>query len=210
LYPDGHPEYRYICQSNKEFAPAAFGAYSISLNEPQKMNFEFSNGFLTLPLLKGTPIKVNAYFDEGNNTNWMNQPNGDSGHQGTDFGVPIGTPVVAAAPGKVKFIQDMGPVGLFPVISHEEFARETLSTLYAHMSKVEVSEGQQVYRGQRIGLSGEDKTHPGPHLHFELDRGYWGGQQGSYTPLDPYASRWKSDPDSIGFWTKKDAPQFSV
>lgn len=89
LYPDGHPEFRYMCQSNKDFAPAsgngvAFGGYSLSLNESRKMSFEFSNGFLTLPLLKGTRIRVNAFVDEGNNTNWMNQPNGDPGHQGTD------------------------------------------------------------------------------------------------------------------------------
>lgn len=90
--------------------------------------------------------------------------------------------------------------------------------MYGHMSKVEVSEGQQVYRGQRIGLSGENKSQPGPHLHFELDRGYWGTSKviasgalaPNYTPLDPYASSWKSDSDSIGYWTKKNAPQFSV
>ena len=104
----------------------------------------------------------------------------------------------------------MGLLGLFLVIDHSEFTgTEVLPTFYAHLSKVEVSEGQQVYRGQRIGLSGENRTHPGPHLHFELDSVDYHGSS-DYWPLDPYASLWKSDSESIGYWTKKNDPQFSV
>jgi murein DD-endopeptidase MepM/ murein hydrolase activator NlpD len=212
LYGQGNSGFDYMCQSNKEFAPVsgnsfAWGGYNLLLKESQKMNVEFSNGFLTFPFFKGTPINVSAYFDEGNDTNWLNEPNDDPGHQGTDFMMPIGTPVVAAAPGEIKYIVDMGSLGLFLGISHYEFTRlELLSTLYAHMSKVEVSEGQQVYRGQRVGLSGQPSGE-GPHLHFELDLGYHGSSD--YVPLDPYASSWNSQ-YALGYWTKKNDPQFSV
>jgi hypothetical protein len=222
-------QFRYMCQSNNDFRPVngtvliggSYGgqgtvdSYELSLDESQKTNFEFSNGFLTLPFLKGTPIKINAYVDEsnGNCENYLGKSCGGApGYPGTDFAMPVGTPVVAAAPGKVESISGDSSKGISVVISHEDFtAFEALSTHYNLLSEVEVSEGQQVYRGQRLGLSGEDKTHPGPHLDFQLNRTSSAGSE-SEAPLgilDPFASTWNSR-YGLGYWTKKNDPQFSV
>jgi len=225
LYSEaGDTDLRYMCQSNKDFAPVrgvdvanlgscgtgTVGGYALSLNESRKMNFEFSNGFLTLPFKRGTyfewgdPFGVEGGLDwKGNTIHFKYSHTGEVGqpgqHLGYDLMVPRGTPVVAAAPGEVKVISVLGSdQGIFLTISHGLTTFETLYTLYAHMSKVEVSEGQQVYRGQRLGLSGGV---PGvDHLHFQLD---------SHTmTLDPFAS---VIPEySVGYWTKKNNPQFSV
>jgi hypothetical protein len=213
------PEFRYMCQSNKDFAPVGGtipvgggnynaglqGAYRLSLNESQKMNFEFSHGFLTLPFSKGIPIKINADVDESNGkcADWMVAYCGMPYYPGIDFAMPVGTPVVAAAPGEVSFITDNGVT-----ISHHEFTRlDFLSTHYDCMSEVEVSMGQEVYRGQRIGLSGYPS---GPHLHFELNLpGSTPTGIGTVTALDPYASLWNPN-YKLGYWTKINDPQFSV
>jgi murein DD-endopeptidase MepM/ murein hydrolase activator NlpD len=222
-------EYRYMCQSNKDFAPVAEtipiaaehynsgwgGAYKISLSESQTMNFEFSNGFLTFPAPKGTPIRINAYVDEGNGRNYLNQSCGVAGSTGTVFAMPTGTPVVAAAPGKVVNIEEIASNGSTVVISHEEFSRfEAIFTAYDYLSEVEVSLNQEVYRGQKLGSSGENKNDVEPSLRFELSRT---NECGITEILDPYASSWNTkgtcsitDLYDLGYWTKKNDPQFSV
>jgi hypothetical protein len=219
------PEFRYMCQSNKDFAPVGgtipvgggnynagfLGAHKLSLNESQEMNFEFSHGFLTLPFPKGIPIKINADVDENNGKcgDWMGSYCGMPNEQGIDFGMPVGTPVVAAAPGEVIFITDNRPgIGIGVTISHHEFTRlDALSTHYDCMSEVEVSKSQEVYRGQRIGLSGYPS---GPHLHFELNLpGSTPTGIGTLIARDPYASLWNPN-YALGYWTKINDPQFSV
>jgi murein DD-endopeptidase MepM/ murein hydrolase activator NlpD len=200
--------FRYVCTSAREFR--TINDISVSLtHQPEKIDIGLMEGFLTMPLARGIAYRVNAYFDEGGDTNWMGQPNGDPGHEGTDLGVPIGTPVFAAAPGVVKYIDDWGPTGIFVIVSHDSYA-PNMSTLYAHLSKADVTEGRVVERGDRIGLSGEDKAHPGPHLHFELDFGFHGSpnRASRYTPTDPFKSQW--NPNYIGYWTKENDPQYFV
>jgi hypothetical protein len=214
-----HPQFRYMCQSNRDFS-AVNGAvpvggldihsllgYSLSLNESQTMNFEFSHGFLTLPFPKGTPINTSATVDETAGTqyhcgDWHAEYCGMPGERGINFEMSIGTPIVAAAPGKVVSITGLRDgIGYGLTISHDEFTRfQPLSTYYDCMNEVEVSAGQEVYRGQKIGLSGFYYT---PHLHFELFHSV-GGEA-----LDPYASLWNPN-FALGYWTKINDPQFSV
>jgi peptidoglycan hydrolase-like protein with peptidoglycan-binding domain len=85
-------------------------------------------------------------------------------HAGIDFAVASGTPVQAAAAGRVVFAGPGGNFGLLVVIAHSG----KLRSFYAHLSRVEVSCGQSVARGARIGLSGESGEARGPNLHFEL------------------------------------------
>lgn len=89
-------------------------------------------------------------------------------HRGIDIATAIGTPVLAADAGRV--IVAGWPLnegyGNRVMIDHQN----GYVTLYAHLSKVLVSEGQTVRRGDRIGLEGSTGRSTGPHLHFEVRR----------------------------------------
>ena len=88
-------------------------------------------------------------------------------HPGIDIGVPSGTPIRAAAGGKVTLQQSAaasGGYGNYTCISHTS----TLSTCYAHQTAFKVSLGQSVSQGQVIGISGCTGLCFGPHLHFEV------------------------------------------
>lgn len=86
-------------------------------------------------------------------------------HTGIDFTAPKGTPIQATGNGKVaKIVNKKSGYGLYVVIDHG-FGYETL---YGHMSKVDVKQGQQVQRGQQIGLIGNTGTSTAPHLHYEV------------------------------------------
>jgi peptidoglycan DL-endopeptidase CwlO len=88
-------------------------------------------------------------------------------HPGIDIGVPSGTPIRAAASGKVTLMQSAGAsggYGNYTCISHTA----TLSTCYAHQSSFSTSLGANVSQGQVIGISGCTGLCFGPHLHFEV------------------------------------------
>jgi murein DD-endopeptidase MepM/ murein hydrolase activator NlpD len=88
-------------------------------------------------------------------------------HPGIDIGVPSGTPIRAAAAGRVALLQSeaaSGGYGNFTCIQHTG----AMATCYAHQSAFRVSLGQQVSQGQVIGLSGCTGRCFGPHLHFEV------------------------------------------
>ena len=203
--------FRYMCTSTDEFRAVADG-YDLSLAADSTKNIGLMEGFLTSPLRRGTSFHHNAYFDDDPSSgirDWKGGGNTVNNHEGTDFGVHIGTPVFSAAPGIVKYIDDWGSIGLFVIVSHDPHATN-MSTLYAHLSKSDVKEGQRIQRGAKLGESGEDKTHPGPHLHFELDFGFHGSPtRGSpYQPVDPFRALWKAD--AIGYWTRDNDPQYSL
>jgi murein DD-endopeptidase MepM/ murein hydrolase activator NlpD len=83
-------------------------------------------------------------------------------HRGTDFHAPLGTPVLAANDGVVIIAQGMFYEGNLVVIDHGQ----NLSTEYMHLSKIEVTAGERVHKGQRLGLSGATGRVTGPHLHL--------------------------------------------
>jgi peptidoglycan DL-endopeptidase CwlO len=87
-------------------------------------------------------------------------------HPGIDIGVPSGTPVRAAAAGRVALIEGAGSsggYGNFICIQHAG----PLSTCYAHLMSFRVSMGQSVPQGQVIAISDCTGRCFGPHLHFE-------------------------------------------
>jgi murein DD-endopeptidase MepM/ murein hydrolase activator NlpD len=91
----------------------------------------------------------------------------ESCHPGIDIGVPSGTPIRAAAAGRVALVQSeaaSGGYGNFTCIQHTG----AMATCYAHQSVIRVSVGQQVGQGQVIGLTGCTGRCFGPHLHFEV------------------------------------------
>jgi murein DD-endopeptidase MepM/ murein hydrolase activator NlpD len=85
-------------------------------------------------------------------------------HHGTDFGARRGTPILAAADGKVIFSGWKGGYGKVIKIKH----KDNYVTLYAHQSRLKAKVGQHVSAGQVIGFVGSTGRSTGPHLHFGL------------------------------------------
>ncbi len=85
-------------------------------------------------------------------------------HQGLDFAVPTGTPISAANSGTVLLAGPLYFEGNCVVIDHGQ----GLLTLYLHMSEIKVKQGDQVKRGEQIGLSGGTGRATGPHLHLAV------------------------------------------
>jgi murein DD-endopeptidase MepM/ murein hydrolase activator NlpD len=94
-------------------------------------------------------------------------------HEGIDIAVPYGTPIHAAASGRVVYSGWMSGYGNLVAIDHGR----GLSTAYAHQSSIAASVGQTVSQGQVIGYVGCTGHCFGPHLHFEV--------RVNGTPVDP-------------------------
>ncbi|MBD5284560.1 MAG: M23 family metallopeptidase [Bacteroides sp.] len=85
-------------------------------------------------------------------------------HEGLDFAAPTGTEVYATADGIVEIADRKGGYGNMIDITHGY----NYVTRYAHLSKIIVSEGDEVKRGQLIGYVGSTGKSTGPHLHYEV------------------------------------------
>lgn len=85
-------------------------------------------------------------------------------HAGLDFKGPIGTPILAAAEGRVTSVGAQGGYGNCVEITHAN----GLVTRYAHLSGFNVRNGQKVDRGVQIGRMGSTGRSTGSHLHFEV------------------------------------------
>ncbi len=140
IVPDGEVE---ITQTIKPKAttkkPRVLNSYS--LNAP--------SGFLFRPISGGRKTQ------------------GIHGHNGVDLASYIGTPVMAAASGKVivaKASGYNGGYGIMIIISHDK----GIQTIYAHLQDVYVTQGETVAQGQSIGSLGNTGKSTGPHLHFEV------------------------------------------
>lgn len=89
-------------------------------------------------------------------------------HGGNDIAAPVGTPVFAADAGRVVTVQYLNyGYGNHVIINHGN----GYQTLYGHLSRIDVSEGQNVARGERIGLMGNTGRSTGSHLHLEIYQG---------------------------------------
>ncbi len=85
-------------------------------------------------------------------------------HNGVDYAAPTGTPVRAVGDGWVQFAGWQNGYGNVVQLAHGNDKQ----TLYAHLSRIEVRQGQKVEQGQRIGMVGATGWATGPHLHFEF------------------------------------------
>lgn len=166
---------------------------------------------LSLPAYLGLPPRwplapVYAYFDRTCREraypmvfavttcrDWRGRQRTYDKHLGTDFVVPVGTTVVAPAKGRVL------KVGWEPVGGHFLWLDHGggYATTYHHLSRILVSEGATIARGESLALSGGtgsaiERFWPlvPPHLHFSL--------LVDGVPIDPYASR--EEPTSPSFW----------
>lgn len=85
-------------------------------------------------------------------------------HKGIDIQLRKGDTVTAAFDGMVRFAQKKGGYGNVVIVRHYN----GLETVYAHLSKIKVKEGQVLGAGDLIGLAGSTGHSTGPHLHFEV------------------------------------------
>lgn len=102
-------------------------------------------------------------------------------HTGIDIPAPRGTPVHAAGPGIIIWAgygvyregyDTTDPYGLAVTIRHDfGYQNQALYTVYGHLDRVDVAEGQHVDTGTVLGLVGQTGTVTGPHLHFEVRLG---------------------------------------
>lgn len=83
-------------------------------------------------------------------------------HTGEDFSAPLGTPVTAAARGRVVLAADLYYAGQTVILDHGL----GLFTFYAHLSRISVAEGALVEAGEEIGLVGATGRVTGAHLHW--------------------------------------------
>ena len=85
-------------------------------------------------------------------------------HKGLDIGAPYGTPIMAAIDGVVQFAGRNRGYGNFVKLAHGG----GVASGYGHMSRIAVSPGERVRRGQVIGYVGSTGMSTGPHLHWEV------------------------------------------
>ncbi|MDB5195297.1 MAG: putative zinc metalloprotease [Parcubacteria group bacterium] len=139
------------------------------------LNWPFSASFAQHCIAISGVLKnnycVTQYF--GNTAFAASGAYNGSGHNGIDIGMPIGTPVQAALSGTVlgtgntDLAHDAAgnqcySFGKWVMIKHAN----GLSTMYGHLSQINVSKGQAVSTGDVLGFSGETGYATGPHLHF--------------------------------------------
>jgi murein DD-endopeptidase MepM/ murein hydrolase activator NlpD len=143
-----------------------------------KLKANFNNGLLPAGRhgILDWPIKLTRDGGPGRLTQHYGEKSSlyrGKPHNGLDIGVPIGTPVYAAADGVVMAADNNDrskwnkyQYGRYVLIKHPN----NLATIYAHLSQQTVSTGVQVKRGDLIGYSGNTGYSTGPHLHFGA---YW-------------------------------------
>ena len=85
-------------------------------------------------------------------------------HSGIDLAAAEGTPVTAPQDGIVSFSNWSGGYGLLVTVEHAS----GVQTRFGHLSRVTVRPGQQVRKGQVLGLVGSTGRSTGPHLHYEI------------------------------------------
>lgn len=120
-----------------------------------------AKGTKPVPPKKGTGTfmrPVNAGIYAGYGMRWGRM------HYGVDFAASTGTPIYAADGGTVIFSGWSGAYGYVVTIDHGANKK----TLYAHCSRLLVSAGTKVYKGQHIAAVGSTGRSTGPHCHFEI------------------------------------------
>lgn len=123
------------------------------------------SGVLSWPV---NPARITQKF--GNTAFALAGAYSGKGHNGIDLAAAIGTPIRAAASGTVVGAGDTDAVcpgasyGKWVLVRH----RNGLATLYAHLSVIRATEGQEVAQDEVLGYSGNSGYSTGPHLHFTV------------------------------------------
>ena len=114
---------------------------------------------------------------------WRNLGSGNEFHYGIDLANSIGTTIVASNDGVISYAGSLSTYGNVIMITHYVNG-SVWTTVYAHLSSIQVSVGQSVDKGQKIGLMGNTGRSFGSHLHFEIHNGPWvSGRPYAQNPL---------------------------
>jgi murein DD-endopeptidase MepM/ murein hydrolase activator NlpD len=137
---------------------AASAALAAQIRAAEAARSSYSAPADTTPSAAGFIWPVNGPVTSGFGMRWGRM------HEGVDIGVGYGTPIHAAAAGRVVYAGWMSGYGNLVAIDHGG----GVSTAYGHQSSIAVSVGQVVSQGQTIGYVGCTGHCFGPHLHFEV------------------------------------------
>lgn len=154
----------------------------VTPQDTSKVDFGFAEGIFTLPFTSDADFTVDRYYDHDPSGRilWWNgstsclpkdkvchMVGGTNNHQGIDYGMKIGTPIIAAAPGVVWRVQpERGGV----IVRHTiNVQGRPIYTSYNHMSRINpgIEINKEVKRGNSIGNSGDTNV-PYPHLDFSF------------------------------------------
>ena len=97
-------------------------------------------------------------------TNYVVSKSYSSTHPGVDMVAPLGTPVMATADGIVKETGEDSIYGKYVLLGHGK----DYTSFYGHLSRIAITQGEQVTKGTIIGYLGATGQASAPHLHFEL------------------------------------------
>jgi murein DD-endopeptidase MepM/ murein hydrolase activator NlpD len=123
-------------------------AFAHLISKPQ-----WSGNFISPVNAKATPsFGMNRIFNEELT----------STHRGTDFPISGGSPVIVSNSGSVVLTRELFYEGNCVIVDHGQ----RLYTVYMHLSKIDVKDGEKLTKGERIGLSGDTGRATGPHLHL--------------------------------------------
>ena len=157
-------------------AEAAAAAESKSSSNTTSSSSNSSNSVAS-PSFNPPPVSSGAWTKptSGRSTSPFGMRNhpvsgGQKMHYGADIANSAGTPIVAAADGVVFRATGHSSYGNHVMITHSVNG-QTYTTVYAHLSSMNVGVGQVVKKGQKIGGMGRTGQVTGVHLHFELYRG---------------------------------------
>jgi len=142
------------------------GEETFRLSLPYEGNYVVSQEFGGL---SDDPLMARKYKDGG-----------VIGHDGIDFDMPIGTPVLAVDDGTVVRARENYDYGTTIVLEHPWG-----KSYYGHLSRLDVNEGDSVHTGDVIGLSGNTGISTGPHLHFGMKLNNNDEQNGYFGKIDP-------------------------
>ncbi|MDR1931511.1 MAG: M23 family metallopeptidase [Spirochaetales bacterium] len=119
-------------------------------------------GELCLPVAEG--FRETSFFGDRRTFLYTDGGTSKSIHYGLDYATPRGTPVQAAGAGRIVMAKERVLTGFSIVIEH----LPGVYSLYYHLDRLNVKEGQMVNAGERIGDSGFTGLATGPHLHWEV------------------------------------------
>ncbi len=192
-------KYWAMCHSKNDVAPA-WGPYDecgypIKLREDQEgVDFGVMEGILTQPVSEGTKFHIDRYYDwdpRPATSLWWDGTVGNDpwNHDGIDYGMDEGKDLLAMAPGNVTGVIT-NKQGLGVALNHYA----NIYTIYGHISKALVKEGDSISRGQKIAESGKTGVDY-PHTHVSLfSMGL------PITFFDPYHPIFKMEPLFNGYW----------
>ena len=112
---------------------------------------------------RGWPLDEAGYVTRGQ----VGAGSRDEAHPGLDIAIPVGTIVRAAGGATVNQVGEDPEYGFFVLLDHPD----GYQSMYGHLSRIIVTAGATVSRGEVIGLSGNTGRSTAPHLHFEIRQG---------------------------------------